>query len=118
VAEANAPGLPHLAEVENEVRAVSDLFAASSVSVTNATSATSGVQAVLAQLPSAALLHLACHGQQLLDPLDSHFALRDGGLTIKELMKMQLPHATLAFLSACETAKGSEAFTDQVQSTA
>jgi hypothetical protein len=53
------------------------------------------------------ILHLACHGlQHAEDPLKSGFVMQDGVLTIEQLMPLPLPHAFLAFLSACETAKG------------
>jgi CHAT domain-containing protein len=71
-------------------------------------------QAVIENLPGAALLHMACHGEQdLKNPLDSGFCLRDGKLTIGQLMRLDLPNAVFAFLSACETAKGSRTQPDQ-----
>lgn len=60
---------------------------------------------VLAKLAEATIFHLACHGVQEDDPLDSGFVLRDGArLTIDSLMKISLPRASVAFLSACHTA--------------
>ncbi|EIN05621.1 hypothetical protein PUNSTDRAFT_18498, partial [Punctularia strigosozonata HHB-11173 SS5] len=65
---------------------------------------------LLENLPKATILHLACHGHQdPEDPLKSGFVLRDKMLTIEELMHIPLPHAFMAFLSACETAKGDKA---------
>jgi CHAT domain-containing protein len=52
------------------------------------------------------ILHLACHGAQKNDPLTSGFILRDEDLTIRDIMQLNLEHASLAFLSACQTAKG------------
>ncbi|EIN05296.1 hypothetical protein PUNSTDRAFT_74979 [Punctularia strigosozonata HHB-11173 SS5] len=58
-------------------------------------------------LPQATILHLACHGQQNPEnPLMSGFVMRDNLLTIETLMPVALPRAFMAFLSACETAKG------------
>lgn len=72
------------------------------------------VQAVLDCLPDAQLLHLACHGQQDPEkPLASGFRLRDGPLALAQLMRLSLPNAFLAFLSACETAKGDAQQPDQ-----
>lgn len=69
---------------------------------------------VIERLPSAHVLHLACHGfQHPTDPLQSGFAMRDSMLTVRELMKLELPNAFLAFLSACETAKGDKVQPDQ-----
>jgi CHAT domain-containing protein len=67
-------------------------------------------QALLAKLPEANILHLACHGQQNgANPLKSGFVMCDEMLTIEQLMPVPLPRAFLAFLSACETAKGDKA---------
>lgn len=64
-------------------------------------------QTALNLLPQASILHLASHGQQQSDwPLNSGFLLRDEKLTISDIMRQSLPNAFLAFLSACETAKG------------
>jgi CHAT domain-containing protein len=68
--------------------------------------------ALLDKLPEATILHLACHGRQ--DPdnaLKSGFVMSDEMLTIERLMQVPLPRAFMAFLSACETAKGDEAST-------
>jgi CHAT domain-containing protein len=66
-------------------------------------------QTFLEKLPEATILHLACHGvQNTGDPLRSGFVMQDGLLTIDELIPIPLQHAFLAFLSACETAKGDQ----------
>jgi CHAT domain-containing protein len=62
---------------------------------------------------NAHILHLACHGLQADGPLDSAFLLSDGKLTIQDLMSPRLTDAIFAFLSACQTAKGSEDLADQ-----
>lgn len=72
------------------------------------------VRTVLEELPNATILHLACHGyQDPKNPLASGFLLRDEMLTIAKLMPTSLPNAFLAFLSACETAKGDASQPDQ-----
>jgi CHAT domain-containing protein len=61
------------------------------------------------------IVHLACHGvQDSIDATQSGFALGDGRLTISKLMELKLDDAFLAFLSACETAKGDKDQPDQV----
>ncbi|KAI0341882.1 hypothetical protein BDW22DRAFT_1331414 [Trametopsis cervina] len=71
-------------------------------------------QTVLSKLPEASILHLASHGvQDHKNPLESGFILRDAKLTIAQLMPLPLPRAFLAYLSACETAKGDQAQADQ-----
>jgi CHAT domain-containing protein len=64
---------------------------------------------LLERLPKAMILHLACHGRQdLVNPLHSGFMMSDKILTIKTLMQVLLPWAFMAFMSACETAKGNQ----------
>jgi CHAT domain-containing protein len=73
------------------------------------TPAGEGIRAetLLANLPNATILHLACHGHQNPEnALHSGFVMSDGILTIESLIPVPLPYAFMAFLSACETAKG------------
>jgi CHAT domain-containing protein len=64
-------------------------------------------QTLLAHLPDTTILHLACHGHQNSEnALRSGFVMSDMILTIESLIQAPLPHAFMAFLSACETAKG------------
>jgi CHAT domain-containing protein len=73
------------------------------------------VQQVTEQVKSASFLHLACHGiQDQTNALESGFYLSDGKLTISKLMDLQLEKPWLAYLSACETAKGDAKQPDQV----
>jgi CHAT domain-containing protein len=66
-------------------------------------------------LESADIVHIACHGlQNMVDPLQSAFHLSDDRrITVSDLMELNLKHAHLAFLSACETAKGDKEQPDQ-----
>lgn len=59
----------------------------------------------LLQTKPAHVVHLACHGVQDVNPLESGFILHDGRLTIKDMMAFDMPNACMAFLSACQTAK-------------
>ena len=69
---------------------------------------------VLERLPEATILHLACHGyQDPVNPLESGLVMKAPMLTVSKLMALNLNQAFLAFLSACETAKGDKAHTDQ-----
>jgi CHAT domain-containing protein len=69
---------------------------------------------VLGHIQSATIVHLACHGtQNPANALESSFHLEDGLLPVSKLMKLELPSAFLAVLSACETAKGDAAQPDQ-----
>ncbi|KAG1851961.1 CHAT domain-containing protein [Suillus subluteus] len=60
-------------------------------------------------------VHLACHGKQdPTQPYDSHFVMRDGPLTLLDIMEKDIPHAEFAFLSACHTAVGDKEMPDEV----
>jgi CHAT domain-containing protein len=59
-------------------------------------------------------LHLACHGSQRQDePTKSGLILEDGHLTLEEIIKLDLPYAEFAFLSACQTTTGEETLSDE-----
>jgi CHAT domain-containing protein len=70
---------------------------------------------VLQLLPDAMILHLACHGvQNTRKPLESAFVMRDKMMEVADLIRLNLPSAHLAFLSACETAQGDMERPDEV----
>lgn len=69
---------------------------------------------VLRALSKVSILHLACHGEQdARDALNSGFAMRDCRLRVADLLALDLRGAFLAFLSACETARGDDRQPDQ-----
>jgi hypothetical protein len=101
---------PEIADVAQQARAADEHIAV--LEYGHAFPAT--VREVVDALPRADIIHLACHGvQDQEDPLSSGFCLGDGKLTVSELMEIKLDHAFLAFLSACETAKGDKSQPDQ-----
>ncbi|KAJ7447309.1 CHAT domain-containing protein [Mycena galericulata] len=79
-------------------------------------------QQVLDQLLKSSIAHFACHGiQDASEPLNSGLELSDGRLKVSEIMKKDDRDTdsskrgmSLAFLSACETAKGDKATPDEV----
>ncbi|KAG8751869.1 hypothetical protein FRC14_007542 [Serendipita sp. 396] len=59
-------------------------------------------------------LHLACHGtQNAKEPTKSSLLLHDGQLTLEEIIRLNLPEAEFAFLSACQTMMGDEELSDE-----
>ncbi|KAG2118410.1 CHAT domain-containing protein [Suillus clintonianus] len=59
-------------------------------------------------------VHLACHGKQDLEqPYNSYFAMRDKPVTLLDIMENNSPQAEFAFLSACHTAVGDEETPDE-----
>jgi CHAT domain-containing protein len=110
---AQDPSLPSLhhvaAEAQHLVRLASEIGAPLSLVDSMATK-----QEVLAMFESANIVHLACHGvQHPTEPHKSRFCLSSGNLTVSELMDMNLKNASIAFLSACETAKGDQKYADE-----
>ncbi|KAJ7912633.1 CHAT domain-containing protein [Mycena leptocephala] len=75
----------------------------------------------LAHLRQSSVVHLACHGiQDHHNPLDSGLELSTGRLKVSEIMRRKdssveevLRGSSLAFLSACETAKGDSRTPDE-----
>jgi CHAT domain-containing protein len=111
-ATAQLPALPSVRAEMSEITGIADRagvqYAASSRTVATPEEAT-------AVLPSATLVHIACHGtQDPRQPLESAFHLsKNGTLSVSNLMELNLKGAYLAFLSACETAKGDREQSDQ-----
>ncbi|KAG8823300.1 hypothetical protein FRC19_004231 [Serendipita sp. 401] len=59
-------------------------------------------------------LHLACHGTQIpKNPTKSALLLHGGKLTLEEIIRLNLPHAEFAFLSACQTMTGDAELSDE-----
>jgi CHAT domain-containing protein len=72
------------------------------------------VDAVLNAMEECSWVHLACHATQDTEhPTESAFFLSDGKLSLARIMERRLKHASLAFLSACQTAVGDEKFPEE-----
>ncbi|KAJ6553753.1 CHAT domain-containing protein [Mycena vulgaris] len=72
------------------------------------------VERVLSLLSGTSFVHFACHGSQdLVNPLESALLLGDGDLKVSRIMQNPIQNASLAFLSACETAMGDENVPDE-----
>jgi CHAT domain-containing protein len=101
LAQPHCNGLPSLPNTQIEIDRVRKLVSADSLIAMPQVS----VDGVLAAVGDAHVLHLACHGKQDTDnPLHSGFELTDGRLTLAKLRRARIPHAQLAYLSACESA--------------
>jgi CHAT domain-containing protein len=111
----DSPGATSLASVEQEIEVTESCFTRASSQVLLSSSPNTTAQVLRESLEgqNAHILHLACHGLQADSALDSAFLLSDGRLTIQDLMTLRLTSAIFAFLSACQTARGSEALPDQ-----
>ncbi|KAJ7441344.1 CHAT domain-containing protein [Mycena galericulata] len=59
-------------------------------------------------------VHFACHGVQSTSPAESALLLAGSSrLTLSNIIELSLPNADLAFLSACQTATGSQELQDE-----
>jgi CHAT domain-containing protein len=105
----------YLSHALHEVLAVRQCFTSAGATVLNEPvehTTLSDLHSLLDGTP-AHVLHMACHGAQHADPLKSSFLLQDGTLAIENILQLHLPHSLLAFLSACQTAKGDHNAPDQ-----
>jgi CHAT domain-containing protein len=105
----------YLPEAAKEVHIVRQCFESVHAQVLNTVSTHTMRAELLSLLENtpAHVLHLACHGTQDADPLNSAILLHDGPLTIEDIVQLSISQATLAYLSACETATGVQNAPDQ-----
>ncbi|KAG8779157.1 hypothetical protein FRC12_024611 [Ceratobasidium sp. 428] len=65
------------------------------------------IDAVVNAMGDHSWVHFACHGSQnLLNPMDSALHLHDNDLILAMISRHSMKNTQLAFLSACQTAKG------------
>jgi CHAT domain-containing protein len=103
VSQPETPGQQPIPGTEKEAAVIQSIFP-QSTTLLNRDKGT--IAMVLEGIKTHSWVHLACHGIQ--DSLDSAFLLEDGKLKLSTLMTQSLPHAEIAFLSACQTASGDE----------
>jgi CHAT domain-containing protein len=103
VSQPETPGQSSIPGTELEAAVIQSIFP-QTTRLLNRDEGTVG--AVLEGMKTHGWVHLACHGTQ--DSLNSAFLLEDGKLMLSTLMTQSLPHAEIAFLSACQTASGDE----------
>jgi CHAT domain-containing protein len=105
--------LPRLSFVRAEAASIVDVTSKAGISVDSAAESASRDE-VSVLFNSKNMVHLACHGiQHPTLPHTSRFCLKDGSLTVLDLMNMELKDGFFAFLSACETAKGDVQHADE-----
>jgi CHAT domain-containing protein len=66
------------------------------------------------KVSGASWVHFACHGvQDIVRPTDSGLMLSDGRLKLSDIIKVSRVQGGLAFLSACQTAMGDKALSEE-----
>lgn len=111
--QAHSSNMPRLRYAVSDTRDVVDIVTKAGGSRSfDATAAP--ISEVLTNLQSSQVIHLACHGiQHQSEPHRSRFCLSTGDLMVSELMHLDLKGVFLAYLSACETAKGDQKHADE-----
>ncbi|MFG3662067.1 CHAT domain-containing protein [Streptomyces sp. NPDC047706] len=114
VDQSDTPGLPPLPHAAAVVRRLSERLPRTTV----LTGAQATREKLLNSLPDHPYLHFSGHGTQ--DPTDSsggalylHDHERSGPLTVADISRLRLADARLAYLSACETARGAATLPDE-----
>jgi CHAT domain-containing protein len=111
VAAPDVPPYPRLEHATQEARHVETMFPPGDVDRLDEASA----RDVLTYLNVCTTWHFACHGRhEPLAPLESHLALVDRPLTLRELFAHPAGRGRLAVLSACETARVEGPLLDEV----
>ncbi|MFB7330698.1 CHAT domain-containing protein [Streptomyces adustus] len=106
----STPGLPDLPAAEDETRALQRRYPHARL-LTGSDATTSAVAGALTECSWA---HFACHGSQdIAHPSHGALLLHDGPLMLWDIAALRLPHAELAFLSACETSRGGVVLADE-----
>jgi hypothetical protein len=106
--------LPVIYNVDTEITDVAAVANSRSVTIVHKRVGSTTVEDTSRVMQAVSIVHLACHGIQDTDnATQSGFCVGDGRLTIAKLMELKLDNAFLAFLSACETAKGDQEQPDQ-----
>ncbi|KAG1728368.1 TPR-like protein [Suillus paluster] len=120
IGQANPDGAKLLRCVATELSVVSQClspllsFTPPTLSFTQLADNDATVRGVFDALSQNQWLHLACHGMpNRKQPFESSFAMRDGPLTIREIMRSDWQNPEFAFLSACHTTVGDELSPDE-----
>ncbi|KAJ7676200.1 CHAT domain-containing protein, partial [Mycena rosella] len=121
VIQPDAPNCLPLPGAERELEKIAERVPKQWLTVLGDTSPAT-VSTALHHLHNSSIVHFACHGiQNLQQPLNSGLALADGYLKVSQIMQGPegehpsdiKKHMSLAFLSACETAKGDKTTPDE-----
>jgi CHAT domain-containing protein len=112
VIQPSAPGVSHIPHTKQEMECIRRYLSSLDRVVLHGHEGTK--ERVIKAMSTSTWLHLACHGSQRQDePTKSGLILEDGHLTLEEIIKLDLPNAEFAFLSACQTTTGEETLSDE-----
>ncbi|KDR68816.1 hypothetical protein GALMADRAFT_1031742 [Galerina marginata CBS 339.88] len=110
ISQPNTPGLPYIPGTKKEVEGMMDEGHVECLLLENAATTTR----VIEEMKTCNWVHFACHANQdQVNPLKSGVQLHDRRLNLLEMMKLHMPHADHAFLSACQTSTGDAERSDE-----
>jgi CHAT domain-containing protein/Tfp pilus assembly protein PilF len=115
IAQSHAAELPPLGYVDKEAEVIAQLYGTQAL-IGNAATET----AFRTRAGEAVIIHVAAHGQlNVANPLFSRIALaadkdNDGDLEVHEVYELDLRHADLVVLSACQTQLGAQSRGDDI----
>ncbi|KAJ7477682.1 CHAT domain-containing protein [Mycena latifolia] len=114
VAQPSAFGQSHIPGTMKEIASIEDL-ARRVIPILRLERDMATVERVQNGMRESRWAHFACHGiQDISTPTSSALLLAGSSkLTLSDIIQLQLPHADLAFLSACQTATGSKNLQDE-----
>jgi len=114
VSQPYTKGLPRIPGTIREIDAVCKKVSSGGCEYLHLDGPLATVGSVNEAMASHIWVHLACHASQnTIEPLKSGFSLDDGPLELSEIMKQNLLHCELAFLSACQTSTGDEKLSEE-----
>ncbi|PVF91494.1 hypothetical protein CPB86DRAFT_878492 [Serendipita vermifera] len=112
VIQPSVPGASHILNTKRELECIQHHITGHDHVVLEGAAGTK--ERVTRKMQECNWIHLACHGIQVPDePTKSALLLEDGHLTLEEIIRLELPHAELAFLSACQTTTGDENLSEE-----
>ena len=112
VGQSSIAGMAPLPGVTEEIAFIQKILGVEALTLDECRATVDGVAG---SLPTCSWAHFACHGVQDPDkPMDSGLVMWDGHLlTLSRLAQSSLASAEFAFLSCCESAKGSKQFPNE-----
>ena len=116
VVQPSAPGQTPLPGTLEELECIKERIEFTNVSLTLLEGSEATVTSVLEKMKvsEAGWVHFACHGvQDIASPTDSGLMLSDGRLKLSDIIKVSRMQGGLAFLSACQTAMGDKALSEE-----
>ncbi len=114
VSQAEAPKLPHIPCADKETDMLLNLVREADINAARISGKDATISRVKEAMISYNSIHFACHASQdASSPLNSGFHLLDERLGLSEIMKLQIPNANFAFLSACQTSAGDEKLAEE-----